>query len=59
MPVSKWWASQPWKAVQVTLGLVVAALILLWLNQTSVRLYCQQKYHADCSVPGLNDNART
>ncbi|WP_043301434.1 SGNH/GDSL hydrolase family protein [Pseudomonas sp. M47T1] len=45
------------KAWQVTLGLLVAALILLWLNQTSVRLYCQQKYHADCSVPGLNDNA--
>ncbi|MGY4492303.1 SGNH/GDSL hydrolase family protein [Pseudomonas sp. TE3610] len=56
MPVSKWWASQPVKALQVTLGLLVAALILLWLNQTSVRLYCQQKYHAACSVPGLSDN---
>lgn len=44
------------KALQVAAGLVVAAVILLWLNQTSVRLYCQQKYHADCSVPGLGDN---
>lgn len=45
------------KALHVTLGLLVAAVILLWLNQTSVRLYCQQKYHAACSVPGLGENA--
>lgn len=57
MPVSNFAGSQPFKALKITLGLLVTALILLWLNQTSVRLYCQQKYHADCSVPGLSDNA--
>lgn len=57
MPASDNVGSQFIKALQVTLGLLVTALILVWLNQTSIRLYCQQKYHADCSVPGLGDSA--
>jgi len=56
MPVSNTLRGRIITALQVTLGLLVAALILVWLNQTSIRLYCQQKYHADCSVPALGDS---
>ncbi|MDE1167599.1 MAG: DUF459 domain-containing protein [Pseudomonas sp.] len=43
-------------AIKVLLGMLVAALILTWLNQDSMRLYCQQKYHGGCAIPGLADS---
>ncbi len=36
--------------------LLVSAL-LFWLNQDSITLYCQQKYHQSCEVPGLGQSS--
>lgn len=43
-------------AAKVLYALVVTSLLLVWFNQQSIRLYCQQKYHDDCEIPGLSQN---
>lgn len=43
-------------AAGVLYGIVVVSLLLVWLNQESIRLYCQQKYHAGCEIPGLSQS---
>lgn len=43
-------------AAKVFYVLVVTSLLLVWFNQQSIRLYCQQKYHDDCEIPGLSQN---
>lgn len=43
-------------AAKVFYALVVTSLLLVWFNQQSIRLYCQQKYHDDCEIPGLSQN---
>ncbi|MGC5699432.1 DUF459 domain-containing protein [Pseudomonas sp. NFXW11] len=43
-------------AAKVFYALVVTSLLLVWFNQQSIRLYCQQKYHESCEIPGLSQN---
>ncbi|MFG0466104.1 DUF459 domain-containing protein [Pseudomonas putida] len=43
-------------ALKTLLMLLVTMVILCWLNQDSMRLYCQQKYHRSCELPGLSEN---
>ncbi|PNG33370.1 GDSL family lipase [Pseudomonas protegens] len=43
-------------AAKVFYALVVTSLLLVWFNQQSIRLYCQQKYHDDCEIPVLSQN---
>lgn len=43
-------------ALKTLLMLLATIVILCWLNQDSMRLYCQQKYHRSCELPGLSDN---
>jgi len=45
-------------AAKVFYALVVTSLLLVWFNQQSIRLYCQQKYHDNCEIPGLSQNAQ-
>ena len=42
--------------MKTLLMLLVTMVILCWLNQDSMRLYCQQKYHRSCELPGLSEN---
>lgn len=42
--------------MKTLLMLLTTIVILCWLNQDSMRLYCQQKYHRSCELPGLSDN---
>lgn len=42
--------------MKTLLMLLTTMIILCWLNQDSMRLYCQQKYHRSCELPGLGDN---
>ncbi|WP_028695474.1 SGNH/GDSL hydrolase family protein [Pseudomonas cremoricolorata] len=52
MPVSD--APQSTFGVARTLyAMLVVSVLLCWLNQDSIKLYCQQKYHQSCEVPVL------
>lgn len=42
-------------ALKTLVMLLVVIGILSWLNQDSMRLYCQQKYHSGCELPGLGE----
>lgn len=37
-------------------ALLFSAVLLAWLNQQSLNLYCQQRYHQNCELPLLGDN---
>lgn len=43
-------------ATKVLYALVATSLLLVWFNQQSIRLYCQQKYHEACEIPGVSQN---
>lgn len=43
-------------AAKVLYAVLVISLMLVWFNQNSIRLYCQQKYHEGCEIPGLAQN---
>ncbi|HWD34298.1 MAG TPA: DUF459 domain-containing protein, partial [Pseudomonas sp.] len=36
--------------------IVLTTVLLLWLNQDSISLYCQQKYHQSCELPVLGQS---
>ncbi len=36
--------------------IVLTTVLLFWLNQDSVSLYCQQKYHQSCELPVLGQS---
>lgn len=38
-------------AARALYAIVVCTAILFWLNQDSIKLYCQQKYHQSCEIP--------
>ncbi|MDD1013756.1 DUF459 domain-containing protein [Pseudomonas rubra] len=38
-------------AAKALYAIVVTTLLLFWLNQDSISLYCQQKYHQSCELP--------
>ena len=38
-------------------ALLLATLLLVWLNQQSIGLYCQQKYHQRCELPGVGQSS--
>lgn len=38
-------------AAKALYAIVVITLLLFWLNQDSIKLYCQQKYHQSCELP--------
>ncbi|TFF38373.1 SGNH family hydrolase [Pseudomonas sp. RIT623] len=40
-------------AARALYALVVTTALLFWLNQDSIKLYCQQKYHQGCEIPLL------
>ncbi|QXI39046.1 SGNH/GDSL hydrolase family protein [Pseudomonas xantholysinigenes] len=40
-------------AARALYAIVVTTLLLFWLNQDSIKLYCQQKYHQGCDIPLL------
>lgn len=40
-------------AARALYAIVVVTVLLFWLNQDSIRLYCQQKYHQGCEIPLL------
>ena len=40
-------------AARALYAIVVTTALLFWLNQDSIRLYCQQKYHQSCEIPLL------
>lgn len=44
-------------AARVLCALLVTAVVLFWLNQQSIRLYCQQQYHQSCELPALSQHA--
>ena len=41
-------------AARALYALVVTTALLFWLNQDSIKLYCQQKYHQGCEIPLLD-----
>jgi len=43
-------------AARVLYALLFSAVLLAWLNQQSLNLYCQQRYHQSCELPMLGDN---
>jgi len=43
-------------AAKALYGIVLATLLLFWLNQDSISLYCQQKYHQSCELPVLGQS---
>ncbi|WP_347902550.1 DUF459 domain-containing protein [Pseudomonas purpurea] len=43
-------------ALKVLYAILVISALLFWFNQDSIRLYCQQKYHDGCEIPGLAQN---
>lgn len=43
-------------AARVLYAMLLSSALLLWLNQDSVRQYCQQKYHDGCELPGLGQS---
>lgn len=44
-------------AARVLYALLVSGLLLAWLNQQSLALYCQQQYHRSCELPVLGQSA--
>lgn len=44
-------------AARVAYALLVVGVLLAWLNQQSLALYCQQKYHQRCELPMLGESA--
>lgn len=44
-------------AAKVLYAVVVVTALLFWLNQQSISLYCQQKYHESCEIPGVSQRA--
>lgn len=42
---------------RVLYALVIATLLLCWLNQDSIKLYCQQKYHQGCELPVIGQSS--
>ena len=42
-------------AARVLYALLFSAVLLVWLNQQSLSLYCQQRYHQNCELPLLGD----
>ncbi|MEE1920794.1 SGNH family hydrolase [Pseudomonas sp. 148P] len=44
-------------AARVVYALLVVGVLLAWLNQQSLALYCQQKYHQRCELPLLGESA--
>jgi len=44
-------------AARVLYALLVCTLLLVWLNQRSLTLYCQQQYHQGCELPLLGEQA--
>lgn len=44
-------------AARVVYALLVIGALLAWLNQQSLALYCQQKYHQRCELPLLGESA--
>lgn len=43
-------------AARALYALVIATLLLCWLNQDSIKLYCQQKYHQGCDLPVIGQS---
>ncbi|PWB34346.1 DUF459 domain-containing protein [Pseudomonas sp. SDI] len=43
-------------AAKVFYALLVTSVLLFWLNQNSISLYCQQKYHDSCELPLLGQS---
>ncbi len=44
-------------AARVLYALLLTTLLLVWLNQQSIGLYCQQKYHQTCELPGVGQSS--
>ena len=44
-------------AGRVLYALLLTTLLLVWLNQQSIGLYCQQKYHQSCELPGVGQSS--
>lgn len=44
-------------AGRVLYALLLTTLLLVWLNQQSIGLYCQQKYHQTCELPGVGHSS--
>ncbi|MFV3403044.1 MULTISPECIES: SGNH/GDSL hydrolase family protein [Pseudomonas] len=40
-------------AARALYAIVLTTALLFWLNQDSIKLYCQQKYHEGCEIPLL------
>ncbi|MDU9391185.1 SGNH family hydrolase [Pseudomonas sp. zfem002] len=43
-------------AARVLYALLISAVLLAWLNQQSLALYCQQQYHQSCELPLLGQS---
>ncbi|WP_342624089.1 SGNH family hydrolase [Pseudomonas alkylphenolica] len=43
-------------AAKAFYAIVLATVLLFWLNQDSISLYCQQKYHQSCELPVLGQS---
>ncbi|MGF6592820.1 SGNH/GDSL hydrolase family protein [Pseudomonas sp. 2835] len=43
-------------AAKAFYAIVITTLLLFWLNQDSISLYCQQKYHQSCELPVLGQS---
>lgn len=43
-------------AAKAFYGIVLTTALLFWLNQDSISLYCQQKYHQSCELPVLGQS---
>lgn len=43
-------------AAKALYGIVLTTVLLFWLNQDSISLYCQQKYHQSCELPVLGQS---
>lgn len=44
-------------AARVLYALLLTTLLLVWLNQQSIGLYCQQKYHQRCELPDVGQSS--
>lgn len=44
-------------ALRVLYALLFCTLLLGWLNQQSLSLYCQQRYHQSCELPLLGERS--
>ena len=43
-------------AAKALYAILVTTLLLFWLNQNSISLYCQQKYHQSCELPWVGQS---